>query len=559
MRRLQRWVWGLPVQLLAIVTLSLLALLMIVSLSGVSVHNQEMRTLFGARDERATRLAAITLNERLDSYLLLLEIVVSHVSDDMPIEQVVADTATLREVFDYGIVLLDKEGDAIWSSQPIAPWSWEALDIAGYSLHHLDDYPVVIAQANSPDGAFSLLGAISLSSLDVAGLLSPLRSTDATSVLLVADDGHVLFYSGELGERVSPSSMPGVSSVLRGESGALYVTDEAGQEVIVTFSPIPFLNWGLVVHEPWEEVATITLRLSENAPLILLPVALLAMMALVFGLLRIVRPLQRLEHRASRLAWGDYDAIREKVGGISEIDDLQQALARMAQRVQQAEQARESYIGAITQGQEEERARLARELHDDTVQTLIALGQRVQMIERQIDNPEVAKQRLRELRQLIQQTLDDVRRMIRDMRPAYLEDLGLVPSLKALCTDSDTHNTFSVVFTANQSDSRLSTDVEVAFYRIAQEALSNIARHAHASNVKVSLKIEEFEAAMIIVDDGQGFTVPSHPAAFAADGHFGLMTIAERVRLINGTVTIDSAEGQGTTVRVSVKFVRSNR
>ena len=225
----------------------------------------------------------------------------------------------------------------------------------------------------------------------------------------------------------------------------------------------------------------------------------------------------------------------------------------MARRVQQAERARESYIGAITQGQEEERARLARELHDGTVQSLVALGQRVQMIERQIDDREVATRRLSELRQLIQQALDEVRRMIRDMRPSYLEDLGLVPALKALCADIEAHNTFKVVCHTGTTDARLSSDVEVALFRIAQEALTNISKHARATEVSVSLAISDEETVLKIADNGQGFAVPLRPADLAVDGHFGLMTIAERVRLIGGTFTIESAAAKGTTVEVRVR------
>jgi signal transduction histidine kinase len=243
------------------------------------------------------------------------------------------------------------------------------------------------------------------------------------------------------------------------------------------------------------------------------------------------------------------------VGGIAEIGDLQRALSRMALRVQRAELARQSYIGAMTQGQEEERLRLARELHDDTVQSLIALGQRVQMVERQFKvAPEKAEQKLVELRQLVSETLDNVRRLIRDMRPTYLEDLGLIPALKALCTDVADSQPFSVTFSVEGPQMRFVQEVDLALYRITQEALSNVARHAAASHVEVRLQIGD-TSTLTISDDGQGFMVPVQPSEFASAGHFGLMSMAERVRLVGGRLGIDSEPGKGT--RISVQFQRN--
>ncbi len=550
MALLKRWIGGLPAQLLGTVFVSALGLMIVVALGGISVHSLAMRSVIGARDERTTRTAAVALTERLNGRINLLQTLGAHAVDGAAIERMLADAPVLREAFDYGLLLLDAQGRPVWDWQPVVNWSRHATGITPIQLVRLDELPLIVIGADTADGSYSLLGAFSLTSIDVAGLLSPLRSSDQTVVWLVASDGHILFHSEDLPPPGPVEAIPGVRPALSGESGAMYARDESGQELIVTFSPIALAQWGLIVQEPWEEVASVTLRLSENAPLLLLPAVLLAGLALLFGLWRIVRPLQRLEERASRLAWGDYEAIRSPVGGIPEIGDLQRALIQMAQRVQQAENARQSYIGALTCGQEEERGRLARELHDDTVQALIALGQRLQAVERQLDrDPAAARARLSELRGLVNQTLDDVRRLIRNMRPSYLEDLGLIPAIKALCAETEQLQGFTVSFQYTGPDSRFAPEVEVALYRIVQEALNNVARHAQATHAVVYLKVNE-AISLVVQDNGVGFEVPPHPVDFAAQAHFGLLSIAERVRLLGGTLDIHSTVGQGTTLTV---------
>jgi signal transduction histidine kinase len=171
-----------------------------------------------------------------------------------------------------------------------------------------------------------------------------------------------------------------LSLALRGESGVSYV-QVCDSEHVVTYSPIGPVGWALALEEPWETVDTPTLRTTQIAPLVLVPVLLLTLVALWFGLRWIVQPLQALESKAATLAWGEFSAIEQPVGGIAEIRRLQSELIHMARKVKAAQQSLHGYIGAITAGQEEERRRLARELHDDTIQSLIALKQRVQLVQ----------------------------------------------------------------------------------------------------------------------------------------------------------------------------------
>src|SRR5262249_8953412 len=158
-------------------------------------------------------------------------------------------------------------------------------------------------------------------------------------------------------------------------------------------------------QEPWAEVITPGLQMSLVTPLAAAPAVLLAVVILIFGITRVVQPLRRLGLATQRLAWGDYAIIQQPVGGVQEIHDLQTTLNHLAHRVQQMQSGMHSYVGAMILGQEEERKRLSHELHDDTLQSLIALGQKRQMAQRLLErDPAKAAEHLEELRQMIDDT-----------------------------------------------------------------------------------------------------------------------------------------------------------
>jgi signal transduction histidine kinase len=231
----------------------------------------------------------------------------------------------------------------------------------------------------------------------------------------------------------SPSDHPGITEALRGESGTTYLK-EGNNEHVVAYSPVGLVGWGLISEEPWEMVATPILRTTQAAPLVLVPALILALVALWFGIRQVVRPLQALEAKSAQLAWGDFRAIEEPVGGISEIHHLQAELVHMAHKVQSAQRSLHDYIGVITAAQEDERHRLAHELHDDTIQALIALKQRVQLARLSMGESPMAAA-WDEIVVLTEQTIDNLRRLTRALRPIYLEDLGLATALEMLARE----------------------------------------------------------------------------------------------------------------------------
>ncbi len=223
----------------------------------------------------------------------------------------------------------------------------------------------------------------------------------------------------------------------------------------------------------------------------------------------------------------------------------------MAQRIRAAQQTLRGYINTMTRTQEDERRRLARELHDETIQDLIALDQQVQMIgmnlrQQGLDDIEG----LRELHQATQDSIHKVRRLSRGLRPIYLEDLGLIPALEMLSRDSQSELEIPITFKVEGEVYRLGPEVELALYRIVQETLSNVGRHAQAKHVWMEVIFDETDVLITVQDDGVGFLIPDQTSEFAHDGHYGLIGMYERSVLIDAQLNIHSDPDHGTSITI---------
>ena len=242
--------------------------------------------------------------------------------------------------------------------------------------------------------------------------------------------------------------------------------------------------------------------------------------------------------------------VHDKLGADARFSDTDLRIAetfatRAAVAVDLSQRIARDALRRVVDAQERERRRLARELHDETGQALTSILLGLRSLEEVVqgDEPREATAKLREL---VVATLQDVRQLAVELRPKVLDDFGLVPALERLTETFGAQTRIDVQFEPGLADERLPGEVETALYRIVQESLTNVVKHAQAAHVSVLLTRRGGSVAAVIEDDGRGF----EPGE--ADGGFGLEGMRERIQLLDGTLTIESAPGGGTTLVAEV-------
>lgn len=208
----------------------------------------------------------------------------------------------------------------------------------------------------------------------------------------------------------------------------------------------------------------------------------------------------------------------------------------------------------IIKAQEEERRRVAREIHDGPAQTLANIVIQTEICERLLEKDlNEAKNELNGLKDIVRSSLQELRKIIFDLRPASLDDLGLRAVTKRYCDEFQEDSGIKTDFRLFGDKMRLEADIEVTLFRIIQEALTNVKKHSKAKNAVVKLEFGDEKVNLVVTDDGIGFETSKKDSKFK-EQHFGLMTIKERVSLLNGTFAIESAPSQGTKIFVTIPF-----
>lgn len=225
-------------------------------------------------------------------------------------------------------------------------------------------------------------------------------------------------------------------------------------------------------------------------------------------------------------------------------DDFKQ----VNQIVEEAKEKQEFGL-KIIEAQEEERRRISREIHDGPAQMLANILLRSELVDRTFREGGVEESLLeiQNVRKMIRSSLFEVRRIIYDLRPMALDDLGLIPTLRKYAATVSDYNDIDIDFTSIGTQDRLSQKYEIAFFRLVQESIQNAIKHAEASCIKVKIEISNRLLTTVVKDNGKGFD-PS----LKNENSFGLIGMKERVEMLDGTMKIDSTIGKGTTIFVHV-------
>lgn len=538
-------------QLLLWISLPVLVVLLTFALAGVQGHDRAMHELVQSRADSLVRagvaLIEIRINRSQDALLRLSALPsLHHGSADQA--DLIETLAASHAEFGAGVALYVEDGG--WISANPSPWHeyTEVASLVQTVMTTQNSAATTLIEAGrpllihaTPVSAMDnrepgvLVGATPVDQLGLPALLASLSLVEPFHLSLTTAEGDPLL---ALGREMT-------------DGVRLTVPNRDPAHTVLAAAAVHPVGWQLYLHESWDAWIPPVLRFGNMLALVLVAAVTLSVLSAYFGLRQIIYPLGRLNRAVIDLGRGDFEAVKRTVGGVQEIEDLRVALADMGGQIRQYQQELQGYIGAITLGQEEERKRLARELHDETVQALIALNQQVEMAEHRLgqEAPDRAAARLRELRPLIGETIAGIRRQIQNLRPLYLEDLGFVPALEMLVQQTAArHGLVGDFEVSGEPQRRLPPAVEISGYRILQEALQNVANHAGARWVHVELIFDPTGITLCIEDDGRGFVVPDHIHQLAHESHYGLLGMQERVRLHGGELSIESEVGEGTRI-----------
>ena len=253
-------------------------------------------------------------------------------------------------------------------------------------------------------------------------------------------------------------------------------------------------------------------------------------------------PLHRIERTIEAVRAGQSDR-RVPTSRLSdaEIERVAETLNAMLDELERARDRQALLASQVIRAQEEERRRIARELHDDTAQSLTSLLLYAKALEQGEERPAV-RQALSEIREEVGSSLETIRRMARELRPSALDDLGLVAALDAHVTEFSRRTGIAARFLREGAQPRIDPAIELALFRVAQEALTNVAKHAQAGHTTVRFTASDRLALLTVSDDGHGFDLG------VAGAGVGLYSMRERMALAGGMLTISSGE-RGTEVR----------
>lgn len=407
-----------------------------------------------------------------------------------------------------------------------------------------------IAKDIAANGADPILTGDLVGLYDVVNR-AKLNNSDVRYVLVRDTSGQILVNT--FGEAM-PDGLAEVNNVISGNQ--LQVLHIGTEEGIISDISAPILSGVAGIVRVGMSDRGIETAVAQNTlDLIYLVVAAVGSgIALCYWLAGLLtRPVTVLLDAVRLVALGDLSQ-RIRSPGQDEVGELGRAFNIMAGELETKEASRRQLMEKVIDSQEEERKRVARELHDELAQRLASALMRLEIAEDSLPlTDKRARRAIASAREVTEGTLAETRKLISDLRPTVLDDLGLIPAIRSYAENHLRLRDTRVVISTADVDGSLAPVVETAVFRIVQEALSNIGKHAGADEARIAVKIQNGSIECDITDDGSGFlSTPSWDTATVHDSQLGLRGMEERAALLGGKLTVRSRIGAGTQISFSI-------
>ncbi len=373
------------------------------------------------------------------------------------------------------------------------------------------------------------------------------------------------------GLMLDDSSLPGIFAVFDGEGNLIYGTSDVsllsilwnqptyitstqkirgpdGHFYSIAVYPILQRNLFVLAAVSWDKLLGPMVLLTTLWPFIMGMLGLLGLFSVYIMWQKVIMPLKDLEEEVSLLKWGEEVPLINAPEAVTELQKLRNALVELAKSAIERVQLSRSYVNDLVKVQEEEHARISREIHDGPLQDVTALIQRLKLLSLvMIDSSEEQQKLLDEAEEAAMAGVKEMRELCNNLTPPWL-DLGLTQALTELA-ESQSERLGLKINLDLQELPELPDDITLAFFRVAQEAVNNSARHSESSNVKITLKDTGRTIILQIEDDGKGFEIPDNLTELRVHGHRGLSNMKERMSIVGGTLSISSLPGKGTLIR----------
>uniref|UniRef100_A0A7V6A582 Oxygen sensor histidine kinase NreB n=1 Tax=Desulfobacca acetoxidans TaxID=60893 RepID=A0A7V6A582_9BACT len=323
------------------------------------------------------------------------------------------------------------------------------------------------------------------------------------------------------------------------------------------------LTWFIQVTAEANRKLIYTHRLISSLDfLALLVLGLLVVSNIVFLQRSVVKPIVRLHDGVEKIGAGDLDYrvgidSRDEIGQLSRAFDLMTAnLKSLTVSLKKSEERLRGLTAKILSVQEEERGRLARELHDDLGQSLLVLRMQLSAILRRYSPEPALQEKLQEAISYLKEIIDKTRRLSQDLSPSILENLGLAEALRNLFEDFQRHREHDMVIKAEMDEVKhlLPKEANIAIYRIAQEFLANVHKHAEASQVDVAIKALPDKVSVTLEDNGKGFDLEEIKSRPKERRGMGVASMEERLRMLGSQFSLSSQPGKGTRLYFEIPY-----